>query len=269
MESRHLIEPDELADLAGPLLILDLCRPDQYGRGHIPGAVHVSPQELVDGRPPAPGLPPDERRLRGLACRLGLAPEVAVVVYDDEGGGWAGRMAWTLDLLGHRNWRYLNGGLVAWQAAGLPLEREPRAPLARPVEPAWDPRPLVELAELRGLLGRPEVVIWDARSREEYEGLRSGSRRAGHIPGAVHCEWTSLMDPARGLRIREDAAERLADLGIRPDRTVITHCQTHHRSGFTYLVGRVLGFPEIRAYAGSWAEWGNRDDTPVATGPNP
>ena len=42
------------------------------------------------------------------------------------------------------------------------------------------------------------------------------------------------MDPARALRIRADIAEVLEDLGITPDKEVITHCQTHHRSGFTY-----------------------------------
>jgi len=43
---------------------------------------------------------------------------------------------------------------------------------------------------------------------------------------------------------------------------MITHCQSHHRSGFTYLVGKALGF-NIRAYHGSWAEWGNHPTTPV------
>jgi len=31
-------------------------------------------------------------------------------------------------------------------------------------------------------------------------------------------------------------------------------------------VARILGFPHIRAYHGSWSEWGNRMDTPVETG---
>jgi thiosulfate/3-mercaptopyruvate sulfurtransferase len=44
---------------------------------------------------------------------------------------------------------------------------------------------------------------------------------------------------------------------------VITHCQTHHRSGFTYLVAKSLGYPRVKGYAGSWGEWGNHPDTPV------
>ena len=55
----------------------------------------------------------------------------------------------------------------------------------------------------------------------------------------------------------------LKDLGITPDKEVITHCQTHHRSGFTYLVAKSLGYPRVKGYAGSWGEWGNHPDTPV------
>jgi len=74
------------------------------------------------------------------------------------------------------------------------------------------------------------------------------------------------MDPARQLRLIEHLPELLAAHGISPEKQVITHCQTHHRSGLTYLAARLLGFPRIRAYHGSWGEWGNRDDTPVETG---
>jgi len=31
----------------------------------------------------------------------------------------------------------------------------------------------------------------------------------------------------------------------------------------TYLVGKALEFPHVRAYPGSWAEWGNHPSTPV------
>ena len=71
------------------------------------------------------------------------------------------------------------------------------------------------------------------------------------------------MDKSRSLRIRTDMAQILKDLGITPDKEVITHCQTHHRSGFTYLVAKSLGYPRVKGYAGSWGEWGNHPDTPV------
>jgi thiosulfate/3-mercaptopyruvate sulfurtransferase len=73
------------------------------------------------------------------------------------------------------------------------------------------------------------------------------------------------MDQERNLRLKPAAElERiLSAAGITPDKTVVVHCQTHHRSAFSYLMLRSLGYPRVKGYAGSWSEWGNRSDTPV------
>jgi len=246
-----------------------------FEQAHLPDAVLVEPAELVAGVPPAVGALPDVERLEAPARRLGLDGSRTLLLYDDEGGGWAGRLAWTLDLLGHRRWAYLNGGLHAWHAAGLPLARGPvddtgsagDAPTGTIV--TLDPGPRATREDVLAALGRDDTLIWDVRSAEEYRGERSGSRRAGHIPGAVNMDWELLRNPADGLRLPEDLEARLSRHGIDPGRHIITHCQSHHRSGLSYLVGRLLGFERLQAYDGSWAEWGNRDDTPVVDGPEP
>ncbi|EPN57813.1 bifunctional thiosulfate sulfurtransferase/phosphatidylserine decarboxylase, partial [Pseudomonas syringae pv. actinidiae ICMP 18807] len=116
---------------------------------------------------------------------------------------------------------------------------------------------------LQSRLGADDLAIWDARAPTEYSGEKVVAAKGGHIPGAVNFEWTAGMDKARNLRIRQDMPQILQDLSITPDKEVITHCQTHHRSGFTYLVAKALGYPRVKAYAGSWGEWGNHPDTPV------
>lgn len=263
----HLIEPEELAaNLEDGYLIIDLCSEQQYLSGHIPGAVHVSPQELVSGEPPAPGRLPSKEQLEALFTRIGLTPAQPVVVYDDEGGGWAGRMAWTLDVIGHQNWRYLNGGLTAWMAANHPLEAMERTPIPRVCQVHFQPQWSIDAEGILARLKEPGFAIWDARSLAEFLGERILAQKGGHIPGAVHCEWTSLMDANRQLRIRKDALHYLESLGLTTDKFIATHCQTHHRSGFTYMVARILGFPKICAYPGSWSDWGNRRDTLVETG---
>ena len=48
-----------------------------------------------------------------------------------------------------------------------------------------------------------------------------------------------------------------------PDKTIIPYCQGGYRSANTYLVLRMLGYPQVRNYLGSWSEWGNRDDSTI------
>jgi len=59
-----------------------------------------------------------------------------------------------------------------------------------------------------------------------------------------------------------ELSKKVTALGITPDKKVITHCLSHHRSGLSYLVGKALDL-SIRAYDGSWSEWGNHADTPI------
>lgn len=264
-----IVEPDRLAEVLDDpqLLIIDVpLKPESYAEGHVPGARFLDYRRLLVGSGEVPNEVPDEAALSALFSELGLTRDTHVVAYDDEGGGWAGRLLWTLELIGHRRYSYLNGGIHAWRAEGLPSETTPTAPVPSEYEAAiLNPDVAFDRESLQERLGDKGFAVWDARSPEEYRGEKGQNRRLGHIPGAVNLEWTEAMDKARQLRIR-DYAELITELealGLTPDMEVITHCQSHHRSGFTWLVGKALGFEKMRAYPGSWKEWGNRDDTPV------
>ena len=126
----HLIEPHQLKDQldSSDLIIVDLCNPSLYQQQHVPGAIHLSGQHLIAGVPPVPGACPEISKLAAVMAYLGIDGSKKVVVYDDEGGGWAGRMAWSMDLLGLNNWQYLNGGAVAWIKEGFPIESNSNQP---------------------------------------------------------------------------------------------------------------------------------------------
>ena len=261
-----VIEPKELEDHLqdSNLLIVDLCNPQLYAQVHVPGALNVAPQHLVAGTPPATGKLPSLKQLEDLFSLIGYTGKEHIVVYDDEGGGWAGRFIWTLDVIGHKNYSYLNGGIHAWLKEGHPAESEPNQTTPTDVSLSIDESVIASKDYILTHLENANVAIWDARSPAEYSGEKVLAMRGGHVPGAINFEWTSAMDPAKNYRIRENLADTLASLGMTLDKDIITHCQTHHRSGFTYLVGKVLGFNSIRAYDGSWSEWGNQPDTPIS-----
>ena len=261
-----LVEPAELEPLLSDpaVLVVDLCQPHTWERLHIPGAVHVKPFELVLGIPPAAGKLPSVARLNALFSRIGYHPDLHIVAYDDEGGGWAGRFLWTLDVIGHRQHSLLNGGLHSWLKEGHPIASDVPSITPTSVSVTIQDEPIAEIDTILATLADPTVKIWDARSSEEYLGLRAGSMRNGHIPGAVNLDWVDVMDPARNLRLLPLAVirDKLRSLGINDDDSIITHCQSHHRSGLTYMVAKLLGH-RAKGYHGSWGEWGNNPDVPI------
>ena len=260
-----VIEPSDLLPRldARELILVDLTSSARYTEGHIPGARFVDPKRTQLGQPPAPGLMPSQAALEALFGELGHNPDAVYVVYDDEGGGWAGRFIWLLDVIGHSKYHYVDGGLKSWLAEGFPMSIQVPPAVGGPVSLTLHDEPTATREYLQSRLGAADLAIWDARGPLEYSGEKVVAARGGHIPGAVNFEWTAGMDRARQLRIRTDMPQILEQLGITPDKEIITHCQTHHRSGFTYLVAKSLGYPRVKGYAGSWCEWGNHPDTPV------
>jgi thiosulfate/3-mercaptopyruvate sulfurtransferase len=112
-------------------------------------------------------------------------------------------------------------------------------------------------------LGKPETAIVDTRSDGEYSGEIVRAKRGGAIPGAVHIEWKRNLDPEGRFKSREDLQAMYGEAGVTPDREVVTYCQGGYRAAHAYLALRVLGYPRLRNYTGSWKEWGDREDLPV------
>ncbi len=261
-----VIEPEDLINYySDDVILIDLCRDSTYAQHHIPGAVHVSTAEIMLGMPPAVGELPSKAALNQLFSRIGLSDDRLVIVYDDEGGGWAGRFIWLLDVIGHENYAYVNGGLHAWLKAGLPTESTTNHLEPSNYQVVIHSQPVADRDYILSHLNDERVMIWDARSPEEFSGKKVFARKAGHIPGAVNFEWTRAMDSQNNYRIKSKQIlqSELCELGVTADKEIITHCQTHHRSGFTYMVLRYLDFPNVKAYPGSWSDWGNHPETPV------
>ena len=264
-----LVEVEALHEaLSGPkresLLLVDLGKEERFLQAHLPGARLVTPGETQTGSP-VPGFAPSDEKLTRIMQRIGLTPDTHLVVYDDEGGGWAGRFIWLLDEIGHSHYSYLDGGIHAWAAADLPLESGEASYPASDIEVHNTGAHSVLAEEIISSLDSQSLQIWDARSPKEYRGETVNAAKGGHIPGAYNYDWTNAMDQSRDLRLKpfEKILAELADAGIDPKLDTITHCQSHHRSGLTYLLGKLLQFKSIKAYPGSWAEWGNHPQTPT------
>lgn len=262
-----ILEPAELEQHlhSNEVLVVDVCKAGIYQHQHIPGAVHLDYRRLTASQPPVMGLLPDEQHLSTLLASIGLRPDQHVVAYDEEGGGKASRLLWTLDVVGHSRFSLLNGGLQAWIKEGHATDNNPVS--VTPGEYPVTIQAAVQ-ADRRYILSHlqdPETTLLDARSPAEYNGTDVRARRGGHIPGAVNIEWTRAIDQQHNLRLRrEDELRGLYEqAGVTPDKEVITYCHTHHRSAHTYIALKSLGYPRVKGYPGSWSDWGNAEDTPV------
>ena len=263
-----LIEPDELQKhLHDPnLLIVDLSKHSQYQQLHIHGAVFLDYSYITAVNRPAMGLLPDEEQISKVLSAIGFTSNSHVVAYDEEGGGKAARLIWTLHALGHFKTSLLNGGLISWYKEKHPVTDESPRITDVPCKVKYTNMEVV--ADVRYILGHlddPKVALLDARSLGEYTGEKRYADRAGHIPGAKRFEWTDGIDMEHNYRLLPDniLREKLNALGLTPDKEIIVYCQTHHRSALSYFMLKQLGYEKVRGYPGSWSDWGNRLDTPI------
>jgi thiosulfate/3-mercaptopyruvate sulfurtransferase len=261
-----LVSPRELSKLlndANSPLVLDLRPPDAYAAGHVPGAIHLDlwGVSLVD-TDPAP-LNAFMWMIEHVLAVHGIQSSTPVVVYDDQSGIRAARGFWFLEYFGHPSIRMLDGGFGAWTRVGLPVTRD-----ALPAKPSgWtgtrEEQTLATWREVKTAIGAADSVILDTRSDGEYCGTTVRARRGGAVPGAVHIEWTRNLTPTGEFKPAGELAAMYRSAGITPDRQVITYCQGGYRAAHSYVALRLLGYPRVRTYLGSWKEWGDREDLPL------
>jgi thiosulfate/3-mercaptopyruvate sulfurtransferase len=268
-----ILEPDLLQQHLPDerILIVDLSTQKNYMQFHIPGAIFLEYPRIIKIERPVMGLLPDTQYLNELFTTLGMHQDTHVVAYDDEGGGKAARLLWTLDVMGHRNFSLLNGALHAWVNEGHPVDQQQVIPTPGNYQCQPDGRGIADKQYIIEHYRDPGVVVLDTRTPLEFNGSKKFSTRGGHIPGAVNMDWVHTMDSHHNLRLLpvEKLNEMLSPLGVTPDKEVILYCQSHHRSSHTYIVLKSLGYEKIKGYPGAWSEWGNDPDTPVETGTSP
>ncbi len=260
-----LTTPAELRQkLNSPTLCLIDTRPaEQFAQGHIPGATHFDlfGLSLVDT---------SEAPLKAFMYMIhhvlelrGVSDDKEVVFYENNSGMRAARGLWFLEYFGHPNARMLDGGIKAWQAAGYPLSTDAAVPKAASFNMGERPEVLATADDVLGSLNQKDALILDTRSKGEYLGTHVRAARGGAIPGAIHIEWTDNLDADGNFKSDAELKAMYDRAGITPDKEVLSYCQGGYRAAHSYVALRLIGFPRVRNYIGSWKEWGDRPDLPI------
>ena len=238
-----------------------------YAQGHIPGAVLWNAYTDLHH---ADYSPLGRKEFEDLLSRSGLAPDATIVFYGY--GHYLG--FWLMKAYGHERALVMNGTREGWRDAGRPWTTDlPRPTASTYTLPAAEPTQLMSLDALQGTLGTGDPVILDVRSDAEFAGERfwpsgatEGAGRPGHIPGAVHLHANLLRTADGAFKNAAELRQLFQDIGVVPERSVVTYCTIGIRASEAALVLRyLLGYPNARVYDGSWAQWGSRVETPIET----
>ncbi len=246
--------------------------PEQaYAARHLPGARFVSLDDVLAA--PASGtagrhpLPAPDAYAASLA-QLGIGPDATVVAYDERGGAFAGRSVWMLRILG-QGAALLDGGLMAWEAAGESIDIEPVSwePVERPVID-WPLEALADALDVERHIADGGVVI-DSRDPARYAGeLEPIDVAAGHVPGAINLLFTDNLD-SDGRFLPADALRARFAPVVGDDHDPIVYCGSGVTACHNALAMEHVGVVLPRVYVGSWSGWIADPDRPIATGTAP
>ncbi|MBM4067964.1 MAG: sulfurtransferase [Planctomycetes bacterium] len=256
-----LIEPADLARMPGQFLVLDVRAKPRYLQGHIPNSVWIDAELWSQSfaRHQDPG------KWAMLLGGAGIDPGKRIVIYDAALAKDAARIWWILRYWGCEDVRLLNGGWPGWLDRELPVDKEPATPAKLKIELGKARSRLFATKQsVLDALKEKKTQLIDARSAAEHCGAAKLARRGGGIPGAIHLEWSDLVDkktqrfkgPDELLRIFKTAGIDLA-------APAIAHCQSGGRSSVMAFAMELMGAGNVANYYRGWSEWGNAEDTPV------
>ena len=283
MPIAQLLSPQQLAErLQQPGLVLLDCRfalddpaygLRSYNAGHIAGAqfadlerdLSAPVRKGITGRHP---LPASDVLIATLQA-WGINKDSQIVLYDDGPGAFAARAWWLLAWLGKQdNVWLLDGGLQAWNAAGLPLTDASSSPQPGNFRGQPQAALVLDASQLQQRLNSTQLTLLDARAQPRFRGeVEPLDPVAGHIPGAQCAVFTDNLASNGSFLPAPQLQQRFAALlGSRPASDLVAYCGSGVTACHNLFALCLAGYPLAPLYAGSWSEWITDPLRPVATG---
>lgn len=257
-------------------VVLDIRDPKSYSAGHIAGALNA-PYGSWRGPSSNPGELPSIGSLTKLVQRLGLTPETHVIVTssgkDETDFGAAARVYWTLKVLGLQQLSILNGGLKAWQAAGLPLDTKTPTVQTSSFVPTINQNMIATRDEVVAKVQAGKAQLVDARPVAFFDGStrHTAAKVPGTLKGAVNVEHSKWFEPNSTSVVSASEAKKLvASTPVKTDQDTVSFCNTGHWAATNWFVlSELVGQKNVKLYAGSMVDWTQADGAlPMDNVPN-
>lgn len=241
----------------------------EFETAHIPGAVFMDLDEIVDTSSGLPHMLPPPEKFASRMQALGLGDGSRIVVYDNSPLKSSARAWWMLKVFGAHEVAILDGGFAKWQTEGRPVESG--KPVVRHRHfTVWQDKSLVRTLDqmVDNLKTKAEQVL-DARPAGRFAGSDPEPRpglRGGHMPGARNLPHSELFNADGTWKQGDDLRAAFTQAGIDLDRPVTTTCGSGVTAAVLAFGMHLLGKKDVGLYDGSWSEWGAQTGTPVVTG---
>mgnify|MGYP000449917797 CR=1 FL=1 len=247
---------------SGNVQIVDVRESSQFALLHIPKAVDIPFSKL---RTPANG-PLSAAAYARIFGAHGIQPGKPIVVYGDPGSFNITYTLWALNYIGLDHARVYFGGIQSWVGHGGAIARGLSEPTPVTLPYRVVPQVRESAIELKQALSQKTVIPLDARTVAEFDGIDVRALRGGHIPGAVNINYTRVYQHDNPQTGRLKSAAKLKKLfeGLDPDARYVTYCQTGVRASMMYFALRLMGFPHVAVFPGSWQVWGSNLALPTA-----
>jgi thiosulfate/3-mercaptopyruvate sulfurtransferase len=271
--AKHVTDTDwVILDCRHDLLNPDAGR-DGFAIGHIQNAQFANidtdlsgPKTGADGKFHGRHPLPDRAALIETLRNWGINDNTQVVAYDAHGGMFAARVWWLLRWIGHSAVAVLDGGLAAWQSAGLPLV----TPVATRPHGNIAEKPTltrtVSVAEVVDNLASKGRTVIDARAPDRFRGENETiDPVGGHIPGAKNRFFKDNLGADGRFKPGPQLKQEIAPLFDSAPHAIL-QCGSGVTACHNLLAMEVAGLHGAALYPGSWSEWCSDPARPVATG---
>ena len=241
----------------------------EHVAAHIPGAIFMDLEELVDASAPIENTLPSAAQFASRIQALGLGDGSRIVLYDDSQVKSAARAWFMLRLFGANNVAILDGGIAKWKAEGRPVASGAETLRCRHFTAWSDQRQVRSKAQvLANIASKAEQVV-DARGNPRFTGVMPENRAglaSGHIPGAINVPYTALYNADGTFKSAAELRAVFTSAGVDLSRPVVTSCGSGVTACVVAFGLHLIGKEDVALYDGSWAEWGADPATPRQVG---